>query len=182
MKLCKFISCSAEGRGFVTSDYLLCRVEKEVAADSKEAQQFVHTSSTISPPSLSTSSSSAPLSKTAVSETEKSSLTTSQETRGILAGCVVTGCVCVCVCVWEGGWWVVCVKNMRFSHRSKRSGLTSVLQSLSKKPKMSTLVRVKTQNPYAADHTRYTEFRLVASKESLEATIRYYSATVSRAH
>lgn len=170
MKLCKFISCSAEGRGCVTSDYLLCRVEKEVAADSKEAQQFVHTSSTISPPSLSTSSSSALFSKAAVSETEKSSLTTSQGTRGIVAGCVVTGYMCVCVCL--GG---VCVKNMWFSHRSKRSGLTSVLQSLSKKPKMSTLVRVKTQNPYAADHTRYTEFRLVASKATPQCM--HYSTT-----
>lgn len=56
------------------------------------------------------------------------------------------------------------IKNMRFSHRSKRSGLTSVLQSLSKKPKMSTLVSVKTQNPYATDHTRHTEFRLGAFK------------------
>ena len=66
----------------------ICRVEKEVAADSKEAQQFLHTSSTISSPSLSTSSPSASLSKATVSETERSSLTTSQGTRGILAGYV----------------------------------------------------------------------------------------------
>lgn len=92
------------------SDYLLFRVEKEVAADSKEAQQFVDTSSTISTPSLPTTSSSAPFSKTAVSETEKSSLGTSQGTRGIPAGCVVTDCVC------EGGvsgWVVVSVCQLR---------------------------------------------------------------------
>lgn len=91
MKLCKF--CISKVCRFCWKMhltiviYLSYRVEKEVVADSKEAQQFGQTSSS---PSLSTSSVTA-----ASSEPEKPTLTTSQGSRGI-AGYV---CSSVALCV-----------------------------------------------------------------------------------
>lgn len=154
-----------------TSTFMtLCRVEKEVAADSKEARQFVQ-----SPQTSTSSTSSLPSSGTG-----ESAITMSTTSRAILTRYIHV----IKLQMYAVQFLLTCTHSyvlystsisasfpyphvggahgglgMRlFSHheyymcvyhnfhspsdlRGKRSGLSSVLQSLSKKPKMSTLVR-----------------------------------------